>query len=488
MTAALRRRLPPQPPDTPELLDQLRLHDVRSSFREYRAYMRPELRWNWWTKTVAYRLQQFAQELHEGKRPRMAIMAPPQHGKSLTVEDFIAWIVGNHPKLKVIFASYSDDLGTQRNRNLQRIWANPKFAAAFPQLQTGGNGLIANQWLIEFADQTGTATSGSFTNTTVESGINGKELHLGVIDDPHKGRAEALSVAERTKVWGWFTDDWMPRMAKTSGQLIIMTRWHVDDLLGRYLEREKQVTIVSYPAIAEHDEPFRRAGEALFPSVKPLDHLLERKRLMTEASWQSEYQQHPIVIGGGVFPIDKLTHIQVFNKDYIKRSIRYIDKAATEGGDGAYTAMVLMHELKDGRFVISHVSRGHWGALEREQHIKTFATLDVQQYGYGYEIWVEQEPGSGGKESAEATIRNLAGFNAYADKVTGSKEVRAEPFAAQVQNNNVRLVAGTWNYEFLNEAEAWPNGRYRDQIDAAAGAFAKLTGGPVYDHSYRGWQ
>jgi predicted phage terminase large subunit-like protein len=101
---------------------------------------------------------------------------------------------------------------------------------------------------------------------------------------------------------------------------------------------------------------------------------------------------------------------------------------------------------------------------------------------------IEQEPGSGGKESAEATIRNLAGFTVIADKVTGSKEVRAEPFAAQVQGGNVSLVAGRWVNNFLDEAEAWPRGRTLDQIDAAAMAFAHLTMGPSYDHTYAGFQ
>ena len=63
-------------------------------------------------------------------------------------------------------------------------------------------------------------------------------------------------------------------------------------------------------------------------------------------------------------------------------------------------------------------------------------------------IWVEQEPGSGGKESAQSTIRNLAGFRVYADRVTGDKESRAEPYAAQVEGCNVTLVQGEWNRPF----------------------------------------
>ena len=94
---------------------------------------------------------------------------------------------------------------------------------------------------------------------------------------------------------------------------------------------------------------------------------------------------------------------------------------------------------------------------------------------------VEQEPGSGGKESAEATIRNLIGFRCFADRVTGNKVIRAEPFAAQVQGGNVRLVAGNWHYAYLDELESFPNGKFKDQVDASSGAFARLTSKPAYN-------
>ena len=175
----------------------------------------------------------------------------------------------------------------------------------------------------------------------------------------------------------------------------------------------------------------------------------------------------------------------MFDRSQIAKSVRAWDKAGTAGGDGAYTAGVLMHRMRDRSFVIENVTRGRWSALEREQIIRQLAERDRDNLRHGwyvdYKVVVEQEPGSGGKESAETTIRNLDGFTVVADRVTGSKEVRAEPFAAQVQGGNVRLVAGAWVNDFLGEAEAYPNSRFLDQIDAAAMAFAHLVKGPGYD-------
>jgi predicted phage terminase large subunit-like protein len=226
-----------------------------------------------------------------------------------------------------------------------------------------------------------------------------------------------------------------------------------------------------------------RNGEALFPEHKPLSFLHERREVMTHASWEALYQQNPLIVGGGELPIEKLEVLPNFDRSMVQKSVRYWDKACTAGG-GAFTAGVLMLKCKDGTYVIRHVARGRWSALEREERIKEYARADRILYP-GVEIWIEQEPGSSGKESAEATIRNLAGYSVFADKVTGSKQVRAQPFAAQVQAGNVRLVAGEWVHAFRDECEIWPNGKFDDQVDAASGAFNKLA--TSYNYNYAGY-
>ena len=451
---------------------------AREEFFAFRQYIRPDIKWGWFVQDVSLQLQEFYEDWQAGKRPKLVLMAPPQHGKTETAEHFIAWVAGRNPDSKTIYASFSDELGIMRNINLQRIIMSERYQHVFPNTRCGIHGWQTNTSLIEYAGH-----KGSFRNVTVNGALNGLELNLGIVDDPVKGRAEAASPVMRDRTWNWFTDDFLSRFAKNSAVLMIMTRWHVDDILGRYIERNRETKILRYAAIAEEDEEFRAKGEALFEEFKPLAMLLERKRTLTTGGWESLYQQNPIIIGGGILPIDKLTTLSVFDRTQIKKSVRYWDKAGTAGGDGAYTAGVLMHELRNGTFVIENVARGRWGALEREQKIKALAASDKQSLNnkWAYEIGVEQEPGSGGKESAEATIRNLRGYRVFADRVTGSKQVRVEPFAAQVQGGNVFLVAGGWVRDFLDEAECFPNGKHTDQIDAASGAFARLTTRPAYN-------
>jgi len=145
-----------------------------------------------------------------------------------------------------------------------------------------------------------------------------------------------------------------------------------------------------------------------------------------------------------------------------------------------------MHKMPDKTFVIEHVVRGRWNALERERQMRTYSEAD-KKLCKNYMIVIEQEPGSAGKESAENTIRNLTGFRVYAERVTGSKQVRAEPFAEQVQAGHVSLKAGSWVQAFLDECETWPNGKHDDQVDAAAGAFNRLIKPYSYDTTYAGF-
>ena len=164
------------------------------------------------------------------------------------------------------------------------------------------------------------------------------------------------------------------------------------------------------------------------------------------------------------------------------RYIRYWDKAGTSDG-GAETAGVLIAE-REGVYYIADAIHGQWAAAEREKVIKSTAQLD----GRNITIWIEQEPGSGGKESAEATIKNLTGFVVRADRPTGDKITRADPLAAQAEAGNVKIVKGQWNYYYLEQLTAFPNGKFKDLVDATSGAFNKLarleqlqiTDNPIY--------
>lgn len=146
----------------------------------------------------------------------------------------------------------------------------------------------------------------------------------------------------------------------------------------------------------------------------------------------------------------------------------------TQGG-GAYSAGVRMCLGSDGVFYVEDVRRAQLSPARRNALIRQTAETDADQYDNTVEIWVEQEPGSGGKESGIISVKQLRGFPVYLDRVTGDKVSRAIPMAAQAEAGNVKLVRGPWNVAYLDELESFPNGTYKDQVDGSSGAFNKLA-------------
>jgi predicted phage terminase large subunit-like protein len=165
-------------------------------------------------------------------------------------------------------------------------------------------------------------------------------------------------------------------------------------------------------------------------------------------------------------------------EDQILAKIRYWDKAGTDEKDNpsaAFSVGCLMSRTVDDRFYIEDVVRGQWGSMARNAVMRQTAQLD----GPLTTIWIEQEPGSGGKESAEASVRDLLGFDVRIERVTGDKETRARPLSAQAEAKNVRVLRKVWTRPFLDELHDFPVGAYKDQVDAASGAFNKLAAAVV---------
>ncbi len=152
------------------------------------------------------------------------------------------------------------------------------------------------------------------------------------------------------------------------------------------------------------------------------------------------------------------------------------DLAATsedEDGDPAYTAGVLIGKRRNGRYVVANVTNVRLDADDVRKHIKSTCTMDKQKYKRVVER-LPQDPGQAGKDQAKSYIKMLAGFIVKAIPETGSKETRAEPFAAQWQAGNVDLVMGEWNEMYLTQLESFPESKFKDMVDASSSAFAEI--------------
>ncbi len=234
----------------------------------------------------------------------------------------------------------------------------------------------------------------------------------------------------------------------------------------RYIdEKTREPGAVYIPAKLE-DNPYINKEQYL-ESLNKLDPVT-RKQLI-EGDWNIKSK-------GLMFESTWFKIVEIPPTDIIK-SVRYWDFAATEKRDDnnpCWTSGCKMGKTKDGKYIIEDIKRFRGVPGKVEQTVRQTAQLD----GINTSIYIEQEPGSGGKIVIDHYIRNvLAGYSIHGDKVTGNKSDRANPFSCQAEAGNVYMVAGRWNKEFLDEVELFPDSEFKDQVDSTSGAFNKLAFG-----------
>lgn len=404
-----------------------------------------------------------------GSVKRLLITMPPRHGKSeFTSKYFPAWFLGTFPDRRVILTSYEADFAMTWGRKVRDLLQShgPEVFG----VSVRSDSTAANRWGIE-------GDSGGMDTAGVGGPITGKGAHLLIIDDPVKNAEEANSETMRAKAWEWYASTAYTRLEPDGAVILIQTRWHEDDLAGRVLanaaETGERWDVLDLPALAVEDDILGRdPGEPLWPERFDRDALDQIKATLGGYFFEALYQQRPGPPDGAMFKMAWL--LPTVDAAPVGPTVRYWDKAGTAGG-GAYTAGVKMVRSREGLYVITDVVRGQWSAGEREKVIRHTAEQD----GRGVSVWVEQEPGSGGKESAANTVLNLAGWDVHAEPVTGDKETRARPLAAQAEAGNVRIVQDDehrrWVKPLVDELVAFPFGKYKDQVDATSGAFNKLA-------------
>jgi predicted phage terminase large subunit-like protein len=305
---------------------------------------------------------------------------------------------------------------------------------------------------------------------------NGILVH-NCIDDPNSVKG-GESEAERRAANDWWDLTMTTRgISRNVRRVVIQQRTNERDFTGHVLTRQKWVHIV-LPMRFEKDrmattpigmnDPRKVEGELLAPVQLPEAKVKEMEDTLGTFGSAGQLQQRPVPREGGMFKRAWFKIVKAAPVD--AKRVRWWDKAGTEG-DGDFSVGLKMSRTPDGQYYIEDVKRDQWSAGQRDNVMKSTASTD----GKSVHIWTEQEPGSGGKESAQNTIRMLAGYTVRAETASGSKEVRAEPFAAQFEAGNVFIVEGDWNNSYIDELCSFPNGKHDDQVDASSGAFNKLV-------------
>jgi predicted phage terminase large subunit-like protein len=295
-----------------------------------------------------------------------------------------------------------------------------------------------------------------------------------LVDDPIKSHAEADSATLRDGLWDWWQSELLTRLKPGGRVVLVMTRWHEDDLSGRLLATdEASWRVIRLPALAEANDPLGRpAGAPLWPEWEDAAALARKRLAVGPRVWSALYQQNPRPVDGLLFQAGRVGLLDALPD--VSRTVRAWDLAATAVGSGRdpdWTVGLKLARNDSGRFIVLDIVRLRGGPHEVEAAIVATARAD----GHGVPIGLPQDPGQAGKQQVAWLTGRLAGFRVAAGPESGSKLTRAGPVASQVDAGNVALLRARWNRAFLDELRDFPQGRKDDQIDAFARAFTMLT-------------
>lgn len=394
--------------------------------------------------------------VERGEIERLMVCMPPGSAKSTyTSVEFPAWFLGRNPGLSVIAASHTQELAERFGRRVRNIVAAPEFSRVFG-FSVAEDSASAGRW--------DTQRGGEYFAAGVGGSITGRRADLAVIDDPVKSREDADSERSRQKAWEWYTNDLLTRLKPGARQIVVMTRWHEDDLGGRILERERnRWHLIELPMEAMPNDPLGRAvGERLWPEWFT-DEMVAVAKLDMRA-WNALYQQQPASEDGDYFKREWLES----EYETLPEGLRYFgasDYAVTEGG-GDYTEHGIFGCDHAGNLYVVDWWRGQTAS---DVWIERMCDLINQ---YEPQVWFG-ESGPIRRAVEPFLLRRMNERKAFARlewlASINDKPTRARSFQAMASMGKVFWPKNAgWKSDVAGQLLRFPAGKHDDSVDVCS--------------------
>ncbi|MBZ5658219.1 MAG: phage terminase large subunit [Acidobacteriia bacterium] len=403
--------------------------------------------------------------VQRGEIRRLMIFMPPRHGKSLLTSQFFpAWYLGRHPDRSIITASYGQELADDFGRKVRNLVGDPMHRAIFPSFRLADDSTSMRRF--------NTTRGGSYYAVGTGGPITGRGADLFVIDDPIKGPDEAQSETVRRSLYEWFQMVACTRLQPRAGVVLVQTRWHEDDLAGRLLREHPELwDVLCLAAIAETDESFRRAGEALWSQRFSLEDLEQTRVEIGSAAFKSLYQQMPAAAEGAIF---RRAWWRFYREaPACGRIVQSWDTGFKTGCNNDFSVCSTWRVSETGYFLL-WLWRGKVEFPELKRRVHWLAEQ------WKPNLILVEDRASG--QSLVQELRHGSCLPIIPVKVDKDKEARAKAVTPLIEAGKVFLPeSAPWLTEYIDELSSFPTGTHDDAVDSTTLALHYLRHQPVIE-------
>lgn len=406
-----------------------------------------------------------------GDIKRLMLFMPPGSAKSTYASiGFPAFALGRYPTRSILASSHTTELAERFGRRVRNLISSTEYARVF-QTRISHDSHAAGRWA--------TSSGGEYYAAGVGSAIAGFRADIGIIDDPIAGREQADSERDREKIWAWYKDDFWPRLKPDAAVLLIMQRWHEDDLAGRILKDDSEGgehwDIVSIPMEAtEGDVLGREPGSMLWPEWFKPEMVEQAKR--DPRTWLALYQQRPRPETGGEFKKAWLCHYKTPPPLTRLNTVILVDPASQKKASSDYTAMVVVGLGHDANYYVLEIVRERLNLTERADRLfslhRQYKPLRVGYEKYSMQADVEHIKDRQEREHYRFPIIELGGQLKKEDRIRRLIplfENRRIYLPEAIHRVNDIGVLRDLIRDFIEEEYApFPVGKYDDILDCMA--------------------